>query len=49
MKSNDRQLNDHLSFGGLIIMWARCVPGSMIQGWPAKSGFNGKPVLSAVA
>ena len=31
------------------MMWARCVPGSMIHGMPGASGFKGKPVLSEVA
>lgn len=36
-------------FGGLIIICARCVPGSMIQGIAGPSGLRGSPVLSAVA
>ena len=35
--------------GGLIMMWAPCVPGCMIHGMPGASGFSGRPVLSAVA
>ncbi len=35
--------------GGLIIICARWVPGSISQGAPGVSGFRGRPVLSGVA
>jgi len=37
------------SLGGLIMIWARWVPGSIIHGIPGTSGFKAKPVVSAVA
>lgn len=36
-------------FSGVIIICARCVPGSINQGIPGTSGFSGNPVDSAVA
>ena len=35
--------------GGLIMMCARCVPGSMIHGPPGLTGLSGMPVVSGVA